>query len=125
MRPWKGTIKSKISAALCAISVLFHAVLLEGQAPSGQIRLEIQDPSGAPAQASGRLVHPGEPDRNFQTDAQGRYTFSDLPAGSYRVEVSKSGFATQAVSIDLQAATVANRTVTLALAPQTSRIDVV
>ncbi len=109
MQHQRDTIKSTICAALCALSVLSYPILCMGQTQSGQIRLEIQDPSGAPTEASGRLVHSGEPDRNFKTE-QGQYTFKDLPAGSYRLEVSKDGFATQALSLDLQAGGSVTRT---------------
>lgn len=124
MEHQRGTIKLMICAALCVVSTLFYSMLSLGQTPSGQIRLEIQDPSGAPTEASGRLVHSGEPDRSFKTE-QGQYTFKDLPAGSYRLEVSKAGFATQALSLDLQAGGSVARTLTLSLAPQASKIDVV
>jgi outer membrane receptor protein involved in Fe transport len=124
MQHRRDAIKSTICVVLCAVSVLFYSILSLGQIPSGQIHLEIQDPSGVPTEASGRLVHSGVPDRNFQTE-QGQYIFRDLPAGSYRLEVSKAGFATQALSIDLQAGGAVTRTVTLALAPQASKIDVV
>src|ERR1035438_10443059 len=56
-------------------------------------------------------------DRSLETDAQGRHTFESLPYGRYRLDVSKSGFATQSVSIDVRAAAPpVSRTVTLTLA---------
>ncbi len=64
-------------------------------------------------------------DRRSQTDAQGTYTFSNLSSGRYRLEVSKDGFTTQSMLIDVQSGTPVTRTVTLELAAQASRIDVV
>ena len=64
-------------------------------------------------------------DRKFQTDAQGRYTFSNLADGRYRLEVSKDGFTTQSIPVDVRSGTPVMRTVTLELAAQASRIDVV
>jgi outer membrane receptor protein involved in Fe transport len=114
-----------LTAALSAFIFLFYSLCAFGQASAGQIRIQIQDPTEAPAPASGKLARPGQADRLFQTDAQGQYTFKDLPPGQYRLEVSKPGFATQAVPIELQAGASVARTIQLALAPQTSKIDVV
>jgi outer membrane receptor protein involved in Fe transport len=98
--------------------------MLQAQNSSGEIRLEVKDPSGAGMQASVHLAGVGG-DRRFQTDAQGAYTFSNLASGRYRLEVSKDGFTTQSMLIDVQSATPVSRTVTLELAAQASRIDVV
>ena len=61
----------------------------------------------------------------FETGPQGVYVFKGLVFGRYRLEISKSGFAAQSVLIDVLASTPVSRSVTLALATQTSRIDVV
>ena len=54
--------------------------------------------------------------RSFQTDAQGTYSFAGLTYGRYLLEVSRSGFATQSVSIDVPSAAPVSRTVTMTLA---------
>jgi hypothetical protein len=98
----------------------------QAQPPAGEIRLEIKDPSGAAMEAAGRLQSlAAGVDRNFQTDARGAYAFQKLPYGRYRLEVSKSGFATQSMLIDVLSGTPVSRTVTMALAAQASLIDVV
>jgi outer membrane receptor protein involved in Fe transport len=125
MQACADTLKRTTCAGWAALAILFYTLLAAGQPPQGQIHLEIQDPSGAPAEAAGRLIRPGDEDRTFQTDTQGQYTFRGLPDGQYRVEVSKPGFATQSVTIDIQAGGSITRTVKLTLATQTSRIDVV
>ena len=63
--------------------------------------------------------------RAFKTDAHGVFVFEGLAAGRYRLEVSKDGFATQSVPIDVQAGTPVSRVVTMALAPQAAKVDVV
>ncbi len=102
-----------VCAVLCCLA-------MQAQPPAGEIRLEVRDASGAAMQASGKL---GE--RAFETDAQGRYTFPYLPFGRYRLELSRSGFATQSVSIDIQSATPVLRIVTMALANSSGRVEVV
>jgi outer membrane receptor protein involved in Fe transport len=99
-------------------------MLLIGQNSTGEIRLEVKDPSGAAMQASVRLAGPVG-DRRFQTDARGMYTFSSLPYGRYRLEITKEGFTTKSMPIDVQSGTPISRTVTLELAAQASKIDVV
>jgi outer membrane receptor protein involved in Fe transport len=117
-------LKRAMGSALCAVVVLLCPMLLSGQNSGGEIRLAVKDPSGAAMQASVHLAGSGG-DRRFQTDAQGTYTFSNLPNGRYRLEVSKDGFTTQSMPIDVQSGTPVSRTVTLALATQASEVDVV
>src|SRR5579862_195641 len=101
-------------------------VLLCGQPQPGEIRIQIQDSSGLAMQASGKLHGPAsKTDLSFQTDPQGAYIFSNLSAGRYRLEVSKAGFATQSLLIDVESGTPVSRTVMMVLATQASRIDVV
>ena len=106
--------------------LLVAALSLDAQNPDGQIRVQVKDPSGASMQASGKLesLAPGV-QRTFETDALGTYTISNLPHGRYRLEVSKTGFATQSVVIDVQSATPVSRTLTMALGAQASKVDVV
>jgi outer membrane receptor protein involved in Fe transport len=113
-------------AAICFFLAFFAALLLRAQQPTGEIRIDVKDPSGAPMQVSGRLQNlKGGADRNFTTDAQGKFVFESLPFGRYRLEISKTGFATHSTLIDLQSSMPVSRAVTLALAAQASRIDVV
>jgi outer membrane receptor protein involved in Fe transport len=108
----------------CALALFLSPVLLTAQTAPAQLHLEVKDPSGAPIDASGKLSGGGH-DRTFQTDPAGAYTFVDLPSGRYRLEVSKAGFATQSLSLDVTAGASLSRTVTLELAAQASQVDVV
>jgi outer membrane receptor protein involved in Fe transport len=105
---------------------LFSLGTLQAQVPDGQIQVEVQDPSGAPMPASGRLksVASGA-DRPFQTDAQGKYTFEGIPDGNYRLEVTRDGFVTQTLTVSLQPGKPVLRTVKMALANARSNVDVV
>jgi outer membrane receptor protein involved in Fe transport len=125
MQPTRNTLRREMCTLLCATAALLCPILLRGQTAAGQIRLEVKDASGAAMEASGKLESlASKTDLSFQTDAQGTYTFSNLSPGRYRLDVSKVGFATQSVLIDLQSGPV-SRTVTLPLATQAARIDVV
>jgi outer membrane receptor protein involved in Fe transport len=110
-----------------ALTTLLCPILLYGQTPTGQIHLEVKDPSGASLEATGKLesLTPAGAPRSFQTDARGTYTLDGLPFGRYRLEISKTGFATQSVVVDVQSAAPISRTVTLALGTQSSKVEVV
>jgi outer membrane receptor protein involved in Fe transport len=102
------------------------AGVLRAQEPSGEIRLEVRDPSGAAVEASGRLRNlAGGAARTFQTDKQGTYKSPALAYGRYRLEISKGGFATLVARIDVRSPIPVSRTVTMALAHAESRLDVV
>ncbi len=108
------------------LAILLASFALRGQSPNGQIRVQIQDPSGAVMAASGKLESLASGvQRNFQTSALGTYTFNNLPYGRYRLEIFNPGFATQSVLIDVNSEIPVARTITLALSSQTSKVDVV
>src|ERR1700727_593182 len=91
-------------AALCCVLAMVPAIL-RAQAPSGEIRVEVKDPSGAPVEAAGRIESiTTKSTISFLTDPKGAYTIAHLPYGRYRLEVSKNGFATQSTVVDLQSA---------------------
>lgn len=108
-------------------SLLFLvATVVRAQGPAGEIRLEVKDPSGAGMQAAGNLrdLASGVV-RNFATDAGGAYTFQMLPYGRYRLEVSRDGFTTQSLVIEVRSSEPVSRSITLSLGATSSRIDVV
>ena len=105
---------------------LIGALCLHAQTPSGEIRLSVKDPSGAPMRVAGKLVNRAAGvDRSFQTDAQGSAVLSGLPFGQYRLDVTKSGFKAQSVTVSVQSSQPVAQTVQMALAAQTSAIEVV
>ena len=63
--------------------------------------------------------------RDFQTDAQGTVNLPNLPLGRYRVQVSKSGFTTQTLIIDVQSAAALTRVVNMEIGAQAASVDVV
>jgi outer membrane receptor protein involved in Fe transport len=111
----------------CAATILlFAALAAHAQAQDGEILVQVKDPSGAGMAASGKLegVVSGV-QRSFETDPLGTYTISNLPYGRYRLEISKTGFTTQSVVIDVRSAKPISRTLTMALGSQASKVDVV
>jgi outer membrane receptor protein involved in Fe transport len=105
--------------------IVFGSILPAAPQDTGEFRIEVNDPSGDPMQAEGRLQGLAtDVDMTFETDAQGRYTFEKLPYGRYRLEVSRDGFATQSVLIDVQPDTPASRTLTMAVGALAYKVEV-
>ena len=95
-------------------------------AGNGEIRIEVRDPSGAAMRATGKRGNLGTGTaRDFETDAAGVYTFTNLTYGRYRLEVSRDGFATRSLSVDVESEAPISRTVRLELKPQAVSVDVV
>jgi len=136
---WSKTSKQKRDKPSMMTRLFFVAALLLAAAPFvqarsgfpvqqqlGELRLEVKDPAANAMEAVGRLesLVTGAT-RSFQTDAQGKHTFDDLSFGRYRLEVSKEGFATQSVLIDIRSATPVMRTVTLVVGSLAFKMDVI
>lgn len=102
------------------------AVAPQVQRQTGEIYLEVKDPSGKEMEAVGKLVSLSSGvERSFQTDKRGRLTLDKLPFGRYRLEVGREGFTGQSVLLDVQSATPTVRTVTLTIGSLAFNIDVV
>ncbi|MCC6368196.1 MAG: TonB-dependent receptor [Bryobacterales bacterium] len=107
------------------VFILFPAVLF-AQRGTGEIRLDVRDPSGSPVIASGLLenasagVH-----RRFQTTSAGTAALRGLAYGTYRIEISGSGFETQSLTLDVQSSSPVLRTIRLVLSETHYKVDVV
>ena len=117
---FRGSGWFTLAAGVLCLSVTW------GQSPTGEIRIAVKDPSGAAMLVAGKLKGLAtRADRNFHTDARGRYTLSDLPFGRYRLEISRTGFATQTEVIEVSSASPISRTYTLAVGPTATTVHVV
>jgi outer membrane receptor protein involved in Fe transport len=63
--------------------------------------------------------------RDVQTDAQGVMVLQQLPFGRYRMQISKSGFTTQSIAIDVHSATPVTRSISMGVGAQNTKIEVV
>ena len=104
-------------------ALLLLPLLAWSQSRTGTIQMNVKDPTGAPVQAQGHLSGPTQV--NFQTDANGSYTAANLPLGKYRLDISKAGFASQSIDIDVPSQVPVSRTITLALRATEYRVDVI
>ena len=124
LKPWSSRYPR-----LCAspvVALLFFLTAIGAQPPRGEIHLQVKDPSGAPMEASGRLENVGgSVARDFRTDSQGNVVLGNLPFGRYRLQISKSGFTTQSLAINVQSATAVNRVISMEIGAQAAKVDVI
>jgi outer membrane receptor protein involved in Fe transport len=124
-------VESRVRPGRRRTSLLLFCALVSSAAAlwaqgNGDIRLVVKDPTGAAAKASGTLLNLDTKDRRtFDTDALGVFEFSNLPYNRYQISVSKSGFATQTVRVDVRSEKPISQTVTLSLSSQTSSLSIV
>src|SRR5579863_6111557 len=121
-------MRSLLSGRVRLLSLVILSIpsLIWAQPPSGEIRLQVNDSSGAAMQASGTLRNSATGTvRNFQTDANGAFDFTGLTFGRYRLQVSHSGFNTESVSIDVPSAAPVAHTVAMTIGAQSAQVDVV
>ena len=76
------------------VGALLFAAMGHGQTYYGSVIGTVSDPSGAAVTAASvSLVNTGTADhRVAQSDAAGNYSFVNIPPGTYRVEVERTGF---------------------------------
>jgi hypothetical protein len=101
--------------------ILCFSVVCSAQTFRGGIQGTVTDPNGAVV--PGAEVTITSPDtgltRTIVTDDSGTYSVSELPIGSYRVIVKKSGFQSPPVSARVEVATTTRADVQLAVAAAT------
>jgi iron complex outermembrane recepter protein len=87
---------SAISAFVCLLAVLAGTSFLHAQDSAGSIRGSVTDPQGQSVQgATVVVVSASHVERAAVTAGDGKFTVSGLSAGTYIVEISATGFATQ------------------------------
>ncbi len=92
---------------------------------TGELRLNVTDPSGATVQAHCEIVSQANHFLlEFETNAQGEYTIKELPFGSYKVTVQHPGFAPFAALVEVRSQVPSTFRVSLAVAPRNESITV-
>lgn len=123
-----ANLRRTLGIFLLGLSLMSFGQTVWGQTatPAGVLRLSVADAQGQALAAQGQLINLATGvERRFQTDAQGRYEFTALPQGRYRVTLAASGFAVQTLLLDVQSATPVERQVSLNVAALAFSVDVV
>ena len=101
---------------------LLGSSALLGQSNSGELRIKVTDPSGAPVRTEVVLVSEANDfHKTLPTDDSGALTLKRLPFGVYRVQITHSGFTDFADNVEVRSAIPADYIVKLTIsAPNTS-----
>ena len=111
--------------ACLSLFLLIAAALTRAQSNTGDLRLKITDPSGAPVRTS--LTIASEVNSihiTHSSDDSGAITVKRLPYGLYTVEIRREGFVPYSETVEIRTATPTEFTAKLALASSTSSIEV-
>jgi len=101
------------------------AAFARAQSVTGEIRLQVHDPSGAALEASGSLQGLATAvRRSFRTDADGYYALTKLPMGIYRLQIARDGFAPQSIRVEVRSENPIEQIVTLGIAGVQTTVDV-
>ena len=111
-------------AALALLAMLSPA--LSAQAQRGSISGAVKDQQGANVSgAEVSLLHSQQAVLNItSTDASGNFSFENVPAGSYEIRITQSGFDTQRLSIHVASDKTTRIEVILQVAPLNSQLTV-
>jgi hypothetical protein len=105
--------------------VLFSCAQADAQHEFGELRLEVQDPQGAPVAAAAELIsEANQVRRNFAADSDGRATAQDLPFGLYQLSITHAGLAPKVQAIEIRSEVPLYVKVTLGLASVETQVQV-
>ena len=110
---------------LFVIAVCAGASLTLAQRISGELRLQVTDPTGSGIQATATIVGQATGvDRTFETDEAGHFTVRGLPLGKYELTLRTEGFLSKAELIEITSQLPLEHRVSLEITPLTTTIDV-
>ncbi len=119
--------KESLGLLALVVLVLSPALGVAAQSPSGSIRGQVTDPSGAAVAGATVLLLPADGSANSTatTNRDGIYEVRNLPAGKYSVQVFASGFAqSESKDVAVTAGSVATVNAKLSIQQQEEKVVV-
>jgi hemoglobin/transferrin/lactoferrin receptor protein len=109
-----------------AVVMMTSALTLAQQNSQGKIQGTVIDPEGANVSgANVSLLHPQQAVlRTTATEANGRFTFDNVPVGAYEIRISGAGFGDRRVSAQVSPGKSTDLEITLELSPINSQVTV-
>ena len=96
-----------------------------GQRISGELRLQVTDPTGAGLHATGSIAGSATGvDRTFETDDAGRFIVRALPPGRYQLTVQSEGFTAKTIAVQIDSQLPVEQRVSLDVTPLSTTIEV-
>ncbi len=104
---------------------LLSAAFLHAQSGTGELRLIVKDQTGAPVPASAELLNQSTHTRlAVDLPPDGRYSFRNLPFGTYRLHVTRTSFAPVSELVDVRSAIPLEHPVTLTVEALSTAVEV-
>jgi hypothetical protein len=110
---------------LIYILILTGTTSVLAQRISGELRIQVTDPTGAALRANGNIT--GEAtgvSRVFETDEQGRFVIRGLPPGTYTLIIRSEGFAEKTVPLQIVSELPLDQRITLEVTPISTTVEV-
>ncbi|HXC88118.1 MAG TPA: TonB-dependent receptor [Candidatus Cybelea sp.] len=108
-----------------AIGFLLCAAPAFCQSNTGELRLKVIDPSGAPVKCTVQILSEGNQyNRTLATDDRGSLTVQRLPYGIYQLQIRQSGFADASESVEIHSSIPSERTMQLNLSTVSQSVNV-
>ena len=113
---WSAPLLMAFATGFCALA----------QLETGEIRLSVTDPAGLalPSSSGGLGSDASHTQRTFRTDTEGKFTFSRLPFGVYRLSVEHAGFQRYTALVEVRSAIPRELSVRMALEVISSEVTV-
>ena len=114
----------------CAAALLLCGILLPmqpalAQRERGELQIEVKDPQGRPAAATGQLVsESNQLKKEFAIPAEGKYAATELSFGVYHLSVNADGFAEWTGLVEIRGAVPVHVSVVLGMAPVSVQVQV-
>jgi outer membrane cobalamin receptor len=107
------------------VFLLVTAGIATAQSNTGDLRLKVTDPSGAPVRALATVTSGVNNFREtYSTDESGAATIKRLPYGIYTVDIRRDGFAPFTETVEIRTAAPTDFTAKLAIASASSSVQV-
>ena len=112
-------------ALILLIAVIAGTSIAFAQRISGELSLQVKDPSGAGLRSKGGIVNrDAGVDRTFETDETGHSILRSLPPGRYEVTIRSEGFSSKAIIVDIQSQIPVDQQVTLDVVGLSTTVEV-
>ena len=107
------------------IPFLLLAASLFAQSDSGELRLTVKDSNGAPVTAAVELVNQAtSTSQSVALPSDGRYSFKNLPFGTYQLQVEHPGFALHTELVEIRSRLPITREISLTLQTLVTSVEV-
>ena len=122
----RGIVRKGFLAVLCSLLWMGAAARAQSLGVAGAVDGIVKDPTGAVIPGATATIHDFVSGyvKTATTDAQGQFSFSNLPASHYHINVTQDGFAPYSFDADINSPLPITQEITLQLANSNTTVEV-